>query len=72
MLIGGGGGDKSIMKTLTNRMELAWHPVVGGLVEGDQGHGAAVGDVRHEPEGEEHGVVEEYVMVGEGDQDKTD
>ena len=39
-----------IMKTLTNGMELAWHPVVGGLVEGDQGHGAAVGDVRHEPE----------------------
>ena len=41
-----------IMKTLTNGMELAWHPVVGGLVEGDQGHGATVGDVRHEPEGE--------------------
>ena len=41
-----------IMKTLTNGMELAWHPVVGGLVEGDQGHRAAVGDVRHEPGGE--------------------
>ena len=66
----GGGGDKSIMKTLTNRMELARHPVVGGLVEGDQGHRAAVGDVRHEPEGEELGVVEEYVMLE--DQDKTD
>ena len=39
------------MKTLTNGMELAWHPVVGGLVEGDQGHRAAVGDVRHEPGG---------------------
>ena len=54
MLIGGGGDNSScwlmIVKTLTNRMELAWHPVVGGLVEGDQGHGAAVGDVRHEPE----------------------
>ena len=67
-----------IMKTLTNRMELAGHPVVGGLVEGDQGHRAAVGDVRHKPEGEEHGVVEECVMVEEygvveeGDQDKTD
>ena len=47
-----------IMKTLTNWMELARHPVVGGLVEGDQGHRAAVGDVRHEPGGK-HGVVEE-------------
>ena len=47
-----------IMKTLTNGMELAGHPVVGGLVEGDQGHRAAVGDVRHEPWGE-HDSVEE-------------
>ena len=54
----GVGGDNSIMKTLTNGMELAWHPVVGGLVEGDQGHRAAVGDVRHEPGGK-HGVVVE-------------
>ena len=52
-----------IMKTVTNGMELARNPVVGGLVEGDQGHRAAVGDVRHEPGGEEHGVVEEYGVV---------
>ena len=76
MLIGV-GGDKSIMKTLTNRMELARHPVVGGLVEGDQGHRAAVGDVRHEPGGkhggvEEYDVVEDYGVVEEGNQDKTD
>ena len=70
MLIG--DGQWCIMKTLTNGMELAWHPVVGGLVEGDQGHRAAVGDVRHEPGGEDHGVVEESVMAEEGYQDKTD